>query len=57
MARGRFLLEKGANSMIVSCDDQRTADIAASRGNCVMQDTVESFNGERVRGDVGRGVE
>ena len=40
MARGRFLLEKGANSMIVSCDDQRTADIAASRGNCVMQDTV-----------------
>ena len=45
----RSLLDNSANPMIVSCDGLTVADIAASRGNCVVQDIVKSFSGERVR--------
>ena len=52
----RLLLDKGADPMIVSCDGQRAADIAASSGSCVMQEVLESFCGEIGRG-VARGEE
>eukprot|EP00092_Neocalanus_flemingeri_P001990 GFUD01002123.1.p1 GENE.GFUD01002123.1~~GFUD01002123.1.p1 ORF type:complete len:485 (+),score=192.90 GFUD01002123.1:828-2282(+) len=53
----RLLLDKGADPMIVSCDGQRAADIAASSSSCVMQDIIESFCGDRGRGVVARGEE
>ena len=53
----RLLLEKGADPMLVSCDGQRASDIAASSGSCVLQDVIESFCGERGRGEFNRGEE
>lgn len=38
----RLLLDKGADPMIVSCDGQRAADIAASSGSCAMRRSLRA---------------
>jgi len=45
----RLLLDKGADPMIVNCDGQRVADIAACGGSNAMQDIIETFCGEKGR--------
>ena len=52
-----MLLYLGADPMILSCDGQRAADIAARRGKFVMQDILKNFSVERGRGEVGRGCQ